>query len=307
MKTLLVACVLAALVGVTGLAYASFDGASGALGPASAAVTPAAGDAAGDPVLVGAGDIASCYERGDGRTARLLDGIPGTVFTTGDNAYDSGTAAQFRDCYGPTWGRHKGRTRPTPGNHDFRTRSAGPYFRYFGERAGPAGRGYYSYDLGAWHVVALDSNKAADPGSAQYEWLRADLAANQAGCTAAYWHAPVFSSGEHGNNPKMTEIWKLLDEAGGDVVLAGHDHDYERFAPQDSAGNADPNGIRQFVVGTGGRFLRPFTTVQKNSEVRNSKDHGVLKLTLHEAGYDWEFVPVAGATFRDSGSAQCAG
>jgi len=279
------------------LIYAAFLGNAGPGEAASA-----------DPVLVGAGDIAHCAERGDERTANLLRNIPGTVFTTGDNAYDSGTAAQFRDCYDPTWGRYKARTRPVPGNHDYETRRAAPYYRYFGARAGPAGRGYYGYDLGAWHVVALNSERGFGPGSAQQEWLSAELAAHGGGvCTLAYWHHPVFSSGEHGSNPRMAATWKKLDEAGVDVVLTGHEHSYERFAPQTYEGVADPDGVRQFVVGTGGRELRPFRTVAANSEVRNSRSHGVLKLTLRAASYEWDFVPVGNSTFRDSGNGACTG
>ena len=303
---------LVALASALGSGCSESDKASTTPGPGPAEPAPDA-LASGDPVLVGAGDIASCDESGDEKTAGLLDGISGTVFAAGDNVYDSGTAAEYRDCYGPTWGRHKDRTRPVPGNHEYLSPGAAPYFDYFAANVGPAGRSYYSYDLGAWHVVALDSNIAAEPGSAQYEWLREDLAASHASCTLAYWHHPVFSSGYHGNNPKMAEIWRLMDEAGVDVVIAGHDHDYERFAPQTASGQADPNGIRQFVVGTGGRHLRPFVTIQANSEVRNSDTFGVLKLTLHDNGYDWAFLsagtpgtaePPAG-TVLDSGSDTC--
>ena len=290
---------LVALVGAAALGYSELDKASATPDPVPAEVV------SGDQVLVGAGDIADCSERGDERTASLLNRIPGTVFTVGDNAYNSGTKAQFRDCYKPSWGRHKARTRPAPGNHDYRSPGAAPYYDYFGQKAGPTGRGYYSYDHGAWHVISLNSNIAAETDSSQYEWLRNDLAENSSECIAAYWHHAVFSSGEHGNDQKMAQVWKLLDESGVDVALVGHDHDYERFAPQDYAGKVDPNGIRQFVVGTGGRSLRPFSNVQANSEVRNSNTYGILKLTLHAASYDWEFVPEQGATFRDSGSAAC--
>lgn len=299
MKKFSVVCMLVALVGASALGYSELGKASAASDTASTEV------ASDDPVLVGAGDIASCDERGDEKTARLLDGISGTVFTVGDNAYESGRAREYRRCYKPSWGRHKARTRPAPGNHDYRSSSAAPYYDYFGQKAGPAGRGYYSYDLGAWHVISLNSNVAAEEGSPQYEWLREDLAANQSGCTVAYWHHAVFSSGEHGNDPTMAQTWKLLDESGVDVALVGHDHDYERFAPQNYDGTADPNGIRQFVVGTGGRHLRPFSNVRANSEVRNSNTRGVLKLTLHPTSYDWKFVPESGKTFSDSGSAAC--
>jgi len=262
---------------------------------------------AADPVLVGAGDIADCSGVQDEATAKLLDSIDGTVFTAGDNAYDSGTATQFRDCYGPTWGRHKARTRPAPGNHDYNTSGAAPYYSYFGDNAGPAGRGYYSYDLGAWHIVSLNSEIDAGATSAQAQWLRDDLAAHPTTCTLAYWHKPVFSSGEHGNLSQMQAIWQILIQVGADVVVNGHDHDYERFAPQDANGKATPNGIREFVAGTGGRSLRGFGSTKPNSEVRNSSSFGVLKLTLHASSYDWEFAPIAGQTFRDSGSAACVG
>jgi len=256
--------------------------------------------------LVGAGDISTCKSTSDEATARLLDQHDGIVFTAGDNAYEDGTAREFQDCYAPAWGRHLGRTRPSPGNHEYRTPGASGYYSYFGTNAGPPGLGYYSYDIGAWHVVSLNSNMSASEGSAQHEWLRADLAANKTTCAAAYWHHPVFSSGEHGNNSKMRAIWRLLRENGVEVVLNGHDHDYERFGLQNADGQADAErGIRQFVVGTGGKGLDPFVHIQPNSEVRDSSSYGVLKLTLRAAGYDWEFIPVAGGSFRDSGSGGC--
>ncbi len=173
--------------------------------------------------------------------------------------------------------------------------------------AGDPGEGYYSYNQGAWHVVVLNSNIAVEPGSAQHEWLRADLTSNTATCTLAYWHHPLFSSGHHGNQTKMKPIWEALFAADVDVVVNGHDHDYERFALQDPSGEADPTrGIREFVVGTGGGGLRPFETIQPNSEVRSADTHGILKLTLNPTSYDWEFVPVSGGeTFTDSGSGSC--
>lgn len=265
-------------------------------------------------VLVGAGDIAGCSYGEDGATAELLGSIDGTVFTTGDNAYPSGTAAEFANCYDPTWGRHKARTKPTPGNHDYLTENGSGYFEYFAAAAGDRGEGYYSYDLGAWHIVALnsqvcgpDSSTACEAFDAQMRWLENDLAANSADCTLAYWHNPLFSSGgEHGNQERMRPLWEALYAADADVVLNGHEHDYERFAPQDPDGNRDASrGIREFVVGTGGVALRPFGDVQPNSEVRNAKAHGVLKLTLRPGDYDWEFVPVKGETFTDSGTGSC--
>lgn len=263
-----------------------------------------------DPVFVGAGDIADCSFPDDEATAQLLDGISGTVFTLGDNAYDRGTATDFADCYDPTWGRHKARTRPSAGNHDYYTSSASGYFNYFGAAAGDPSQGYYSYDLGTWHIVVINSNCAdiggCGTGSAQEQWLRADLAAHPTTCTLAYWHHPRFSSGEHGSLSATKPIWQALYDYNADVVLSGHDHDYERFAPQDPNGAADPaRGIREFVVGTGGRYLRPFLTVIANSQVRDASTFGVLKMTLSPTGYTWQFIPVAGQTFTDTGSATC--
>lgn len=262
-------------------------------------------------VFVGAGDIASCSYDEDEETAKLLDKIPGIVFTLGDNAYPDGTDEEFSDCYDPTWGRHKARTRPTAGNHDYHVSGASGYFNYFGEAAGDPDKGYYSYDIGAWHIIALNSQcdeiGGCDIDSPQGKWLQADLASNPRLCTLAYWHKPRFSSSSiHGNNKTMKDFWYLLYEAGADVVLNGHAHNYERFAPQDPDGVADPeSGIRQFVAGTGGTGLYPFATIQPNSEIRESSTHGVLKLILHPTSYAWEFIPVAGKTFRDSGSAPC--
>jgi len=263
-----------------------------------------------DAVLVGAGDIATCEAlAGAQATARLLDGIPGTVFTAGDHAYSSGTRSQFSECYDTTWGRHKARTRPSLGNHDYYTASAAPYFAYFGAAAGPPGKGYYSYELGTWHVVVLNSNCkkiGCEAGSPQERWLRGDLAAHRTGCTVAYWHHPRFSSGRHGDTLEVGPLWQALYDAGAEIVISGHDHDYERFAPQDPAGRRDlDRGIRQFVVGTGGKSTRPFDRVAPNSEAHATKVFGVLKLTLHQAGYAWAFVPVEGQTFTDSGTGSC--
>ena len=261
-------------------------------------------------VLLAAGDIADCGSSGDEATAALLDTLDGTIITLGDNVYPSGTADQFAQCYEPSWGRHKARTRPAPGNHDYATPGAAGYYGYFGESAGDPSAGYYSYGLGAWHVVALNSNcrevGGCEAGSPQEQWLRADLAAHPAACTLAYWHHPRFSSGRHGSTAQMAAIWQTLYDAGADVVLSGHDHLYERFAPQDPSGAADPaRGIRQFTVGTGGESFYNFRRVLPTSEVRHTGTPGVLKLTLYPASYDWEFVPVAGATFTDAGSDAC--
>ena len=263
-------------------------------------------------VLVGAGDIATCDSDDDEATARLLDSLvqdtlPVVVFTAGDNAYSSGTAAQFRDCYHPTWGRHKARTRPAPGNHDYRTSGASGYFGYFGGAAGDRSEGYYSFDAGYAHVIVLNSNVAMDPGSAQEQWLRADLAANDETCTVAIWHHPRFNSGSHhGNADETAPLWDALYDGNADVVIAGHEHTYERFAPQTPAGVLDTaRGLRSFVAGMGGRSHYDFGTPLPNSEVRNATTYGVLKLTVSADGYAWEFVPVAGAAFTDSGEGAC--
>jgi len=266
---------------------------------------------AADPVLVGAGDIADCSTASDSSTAALLDDIGGTVFTLGDNAYPSGTAANFRDCYTPTWGRHLARTRPAAGNHDYATQGAKGYFDYFGAAAGEPGKGYYSYDLGTWHIVVLNSNCGPAGGcevtSPQVVWLKADLAASDGKDVLAYWHKPLFSSGFHGASAKVHVLWQVLYDAGADVVLNGHDHDYERFAPQDPEGRLDADyGLREFVVGTGGTELRPRSTHAANSQVF-STTHGLLRLTLHPGNYDWSFEPIAGSTFTDSGSAATHG
>jgi hypothetical protein len=264
------------------------------------------------PLLIGAGDIAHCRlsRNGDTQTAALLDDYPdATIFTVGDNAYPDGTLAQFNDCFGPTWGKHKARIRPAPGNHDYHTDDAAGYYAYFGAAAHPP-NGYYSYDLGEWHIIVLNSEIDITATSPQLRWLREDLADNPKVCTLAYFHTPLFSSGEvHGDDTSVLPIWNVLYAAGADVVLNGHDHTYERFAPQNPDGQAEPDrGIRQFIVGTGGIGLYQFATpVRPNSEARNNADFGILKLTLHPTSYDWEFVPVAGKTYNDKGSANCVG
>jgi acid phosphatase type 7 len=269
---------------------------------------PAAAESA---VLVGAGDIADCRDlAGAEATAKLLEQIPGTVMAVGDLAYPDGSKENFV-CYDKTWGRVKARTRPAPGNHEFHAAGATPYFDYFGAAAGDPQNGYYSYELGTWHMVVLNSECAdvggCEAGSRQETWLRADLAAHPAACTLAYWHKPLFSSGSaHGNDVSVKPLWQALYDANADVVVAGHDHNYERFAPQDADGAADPaRGIREFVVGTGGKNQRPIGAIVSNSEVRNADAFGVLKLTLHPNSYDWQFIPEPGKTFVDSGSGKC--
>ena len=267
----------------------------------------------GDPVLVGAGDIANCkILSGAEATAKLIDAVPGEVFTAGDDAMPAGTAEQFRDCYGPTWGRFKDRTRPATGNHEFQSDGAAPYFDYFGAAAGDPLSGYYSYDIGAWHVAVLNSEcedvGGCQAGSTQEQWLRQDLQSHPAACTLAYWHKPLFSSGAaHGDDPQVKPLWDDLYAARATLVINGHDHDYERFAPQDPDGRSDPaHGIREFVVGTGGNHERLFAAApQPNSQVRMTGTFGVIKLTLHPRSYDWEFIPEAGKSFHDSGSGNC--
>lgn len=267
----------------------------------------------GPPVVVAAGDIAECKNDNDAATARLVDGIDGTVLTLGDNAYPLGTPQQFTGCYGPTWGRFKDRTKPAIGNHEYYTKGANGYFGYFGVAAGDPNKGYYSYDLGEWHVVALNSNCEEVGGcgedAPQVRWLEDDLAENEdRACTLAYFHQPLFTSGEYRpGTPKVGSLWEALYAAGADVVFSGHDHNYQRFAPQDPDGRADPErGIRQFVVGTGGGERNyAIEDPIENTESYNDDTDGILKLTLRATRYDWKFVPVAGGDFSDSGSGRC--
>ena len=264
-----------------------------------------------DAFLAAAGDIADCDVDGDEITARLLDSLPGTVAVLGDSVYERGTHDEFARCYEPSWGRHRGRTRPAVGNHEYGTPGAAGYFDYFGAAAGDRGKGWYSYDLGSWHVVVLNSNCArvggCHSGSEQERWLRADLAAHRVGCTVAYMHHPRFSSGdEHGGSPGIEPLWRALHDHGAEIVLAGHDHDYERFAPQTPGGALDPErGLRQFVVGTGGRSLRTFGPPQPNSEARGNTALGVLHLRLRDGSYGWRFVAEPGKAFADSGTDRC--
>jgi hypothetical protein len=303
--------VLAALALAATLAACSTDEPVPASTPA--VTTPAGTTTPAEPPparLIAAGDIALCDSRGDEATATLLDHLPGTVAVLGDSAYPKGTRRDFDECYGPSWGRHRDRTRPAVGNHEYQSLGAAPYFAYFGQSAGDQTRGYYSYDLGAWHVVVLNSNCGVVGGcgrdSRQYRWLRDDLAGSGARCALAYMHHPLFTSADHhGPLTDLRPLVRLLHQRGVEVVLAGHNHHYERFAPQDADGRADPRGLRAFVVGTGGAGFYGFGPPQPNSEVRHSGTHGVLALTLRADGYDWRFVPVAGRRFTDKGSDAC--
>ena len=284
-------------------------------GAAPSPVPPSAASPSGPvgptAVLVGAGDIADCRAKFDEQTADVLATIPGIVFTVGDNAYNSGSAAEFKKCYEPSWGRFRYRTRPAIGNHDVLTNAGRPYFAYFGPVAGDPTQGWYSFEAETWHVIVLNSNcfvvGGCGEGSRQLTWLQADLAAHPAQCTLAIWHHPRFSSGaEHGDDVMTSEFWQVLYAAGADLIVNGHDHDYERFAPQAPNGVADPaRGIREFVVGTGGKRLRGFGEADPNSEVRNASAYGVLKLDLAPGGYAWHFIGVVGSTFGDDGSGSC--
>ncbi len=271
-----------------------------------------------DPVIAAAGDIAcdslivtpsQCHQES---TANLVvRGGFDAVLDLGDNQYDVGSLSAYETYYDPTWGRVKAITHPVPGNHEYETPRASGYYGYFGSAAGDPSRGYYSYDLASWHIVALNSNcpdvGGCGPGSPQERWLRADLAAQPATCTLAYWHHPRFSSGTtHGSDPIYTAFWQALYDGGVDVILVGHEHNYERFAPQRADGTADPaKGIREFVVGTGGREHYPFGTPIANSQVRDNTTFGVLELVLHQRSYEWGFVSEVGGSFTDSGTTAC--
>jgi len=262
-------------------------------------ITPTAPD--GSVMFVGAGDISSCDNNNDELTAQLLDSIPGTIFAVGDNAYDRGTLSEFTNCYDPTWGRYKDRIKPVPGNHEYLTSGASGYFQYFNNIPS-----YYAYTLGSWRIYALNSEIDVSTSSEQVKWLQADLATNPSQCVLAYWHRPRWSSGtHHGSDETFQTLWQILSAAGAELVINGHEHNYERFAPMNAAGQADSLGLREFVVGTGGRDLYDFGRILPNSEVQNDTSFGVLNFTLRPTGYDWQFVPAAGSTFTDSGSTEC--
>jgi hypothetical protein len=259
-------------------------------------------------VLAGAGDIGDCGNDG-GRhaeaTAKLLDKMPdATVFAAGDLAYFDGSAERFANCYEGRWGRHRSRTRPAPGNHEYVSSGANPYYSYFGAASGAFGFGFYSYDLGNWHIISLNSNIPDAPGSAQWQWLREDLNENNLHrCTLAYWHHPRFSSSMSGGG-FMADAWRLLYENGVDVVITAHDHGYERFAPLDGEGRRDPNGIRQFVVGTGGAPPYMFQALKPGSETHIST-YGVIRLTLRESSYEWTFYQAEPEAALDTGGDRC--
>jgi hypothetical protein len=276
------------------------------------AVIAAVGDIACDPETEnfngGRGTEENCRER---HVARVIaDANVDAILTLGDTQYEENTDEQYAKSFDKSWGFLKPLIRPVPGNHEYLTEDAAGYFRYFGSAAGDPDKGYYSYDLGAWHVLALNSECSAidgcEQGSSQERWLRQELSNHTNSCVLAYWHHPRFSSGQHGNAEQMESIWNLLVKARADVVLAGHNHSYERFRPLDQKGNPSPTGVQEFVVGTGGKNHYPFTYPPlPGLAVRNADTYGALIMTLHPTGYDWEFIPERGGSFSDSGSAEC--
>lgn len=298
-----------------------------ALGVSLCAMSAFASAASAYPVVSAAGDIACspnsryfnggygtstrCHMR---QTARAVLGMsPDRVLPLGDVQYERGEYSYFLRSFDRSWGRFRSITRPAPGNHEYRTSGASGYFRYFGWRAGPRRRGYYSFNLGRWHIVSLNSNceevGGCGTGSPQLRWLADDLYRHRNyACTLAYTHHPRFSSGnEHGNWRELRYMWKLLDDAGTEAFLSGHEHDYERFAPLDYLGRRDSNGMIQFVVGTGGKNLRPWGTLKPNTAVRNNRTFGVLKLALHDRKLGWRFVPEAGKRSFDRSERACRG
>ena len=311
------------VLALLGLGLGQHSGANGQSAPSARRNTPPHPPAKNQQTeqnesftLVGAGDIAGCKAiEGARATAKLIDQIPGTVFAAGDLVYEHGNAEEFRNCYGPTWGRFRDRTRPALGNHEYGVPNASAYFDYWGAQAGPAGKGYYSYDLGIWHIIALNTNCDAPnlggcgTGSPQEVWLRQDLSEHPNACIVAYGHHALFSSGifpRHAIHTELRQLWRDLYAAHADLMIVGHEHAYERFAAQDPDGHADPeHGIREIVVGTGGRSHDPLGFATPNSEVRDADTFGVLKLTLSPHSYTWEFIPEEGKTFRDSGIGIC--
>ena len=274
--------------------------------PATAAATVALA-----PVIMGAGNISSCGSNNDLATAAIIQNNPAaSVFTLGDNVFPQGTADNYTNCYNPTWGQFLGRTHAVFGNHEYDLGNADAAFNYFGDHAGPKGLGYYSYELGNWHIIVLNDHGGASIDADQMTWLQSDLAADTKPCTLAMWHVPLFLSSNTAGwnvNPEHKPIWDVLYNAGVDVVLNGQQHNYERFAPMTPAGEVDTaRGIREFSVGTGGESVDEFTVVHPHSEIHSpAAAFGVLKLTLKQNGYDWQFIPITGGTFTDSGSGSC--
>lgn len=305
--------VLLALMLVAGACSGSDDPAPAPAGTTPTTVRPSTTTSTTLPVatILAAGDIASCNSGGDEATANLLDARPhALVVTLGDNVTDTGTAAEFANCYDPTWGRHKGRTRPALGEREYGVFRAGGYYGAFGSAAGDPPLGWYSYDLGTWHIIVMNSNcevVGCATGGSQEVWLRQDMGANPRACTLAVMHHPRWTSGTtHGPTPAVAPLYQALHDAGVDVLLSAHERNYERFPPLDPAGNFDPaRGVRQFVAGTGGRSHHPLGPPLNGSQARNDNTFGLLVMTLRPTGYDWQFVPEAGKTFTDAGSGTC--
>jgi hypothetical protein len=261
--------------------------------------------AAEDPVVLAAGDIADCALDGRLLTARLLDARQGAVLAIGDLVYPKGSADGFADCYGPSWGRFKERTYPVPGNRDYASAGARPYFEWWGTRAASP-RGYYSFDLGAWHLVALNSNLTGAAEATQRAWLAADLRDSKARCRLAFFHHTIYSSGYHGATARLMPLLRTLHAGHVSLALTGHDHHYERFAPMNVTGESEPGrGIRFFVVGTGGARLYPAIFNVAGSETSDAKTWGVLSLALHAEDYDWTFLPAVDTGFHDAGHGSC--
>jgi hypothetical protein len=291
-----------ALLVLPRLALAPVVPAASSSASAAASTTPGASAIPVPAMLLAVGDVAFCDSSADEAVARVASSLPGTIALLGDNAYPDGSASDYANCFDPAWGGLRDRLRPVPGNHDYQTSHAAGYFSYFGSAAGTPGQGWYSYDLGGWHLVALNSECDAvggcGPGSPELAWLVADLAAHPVACALAYWHHPRFSSGQHGDDIQTDPLWRALAAAGADIVLTGHDHDYERFAPID--------GIRSFVVGTGGRSLYAWPGPPiANSEIRANNTYGLLELQLSPTSYTWRFVRAAGGSLADGGSGLC--
>lgn len=297
------------MLGVAALAACVASSPVPELGPGLPSDPPGAGQI----TMYAAGDLASCESDGDEATAALLDDLvatdPGSFLALGDLAYQRGSAEEFANCYEPSWGRHRERTIPTPGNHEYMTKDAAPYFNYFGPIAGESGQAWNAFEFRSWHLVVLDSNCDKVDCGAEARWLEESMAALSPGpgwCTLAIWHHPRWSSGSrHGSDPRTDTLWRILFEGGADVVLTAHDHDYERFVPVDAKGSADPDGMVEFVVGTGGRSLYEFGTILSTSAAHDNSTYGVLKLSLRAGAYDWAFVPTTDGGFTDSGTAAC--
>ncbi|MCU0511922.1 MAG: metallophosphoesterase [Anaerolineae bacterium] len=261
--------------------------------------------AQGEVTLLAVSDMASCISDGDEAVAALLDTLEGLVISPGDNSQSVGSWQYYQDCYEPNFGRHRGRIYPVPGNHDLYQGTLDDYYAYFGSQAGVPGQGYYSFGYGAWLIIGLNSMVPMYDGSPQAQWLRATLAASPVRCTLAFFHHPVFSSGAGGVSPRARDVFRILYEAGADVIVSGDAHHYERFAPMNLQRRADPErGIRQFIVGTGGASQTRLAGRWRTTEVRSSA-YGITRFTLGDGYYRWQFIPAAGSDFSDAGEDVC--